>query len=70
MNTKINNKDKIRKTRIIYSMRIAMELIQMGHIVLTTIPNPEEPKYTSWIFAVDDSFERDLEILKGGARIV
>lgn len=47
MNTKINNKDKIRKTRIIYSMRIAMELIQMGHIVLTTIPNPEEPKYTS-----------------------
>lgn len=66
MNT--NNENK-QNTKIIYSMKIASELIKMGHIVLTTIPNPQDPKYTSWIFVVDDTFYRDLEILKGGVRI-
>lgn len=54
--------------RIVYSMRIAMKLIKMGHKVASTMPNPEEPKYTTWIFENDKTFEADLTALRGGFR--
>lgn len=66
--TKITKAQK-QNTKIIYSMRIATELIKMGHIVLITKPNIKNPKYMSWIFVLDDTLERDLEELKGGVRI-
>lgn len=62
-----NNKNQ-SNTWVVYSMRVATELIKRGHIVVATIPNAKDPKYTSWIFAIDQTFERDLEELKGGAR--
>ena len=42
MNTNNENEYKI-----IYSLRIAMFLIKKGHQVITTMPNPEEPQYTT-----------------------
>lgn len=63
MNTNIEDEYKI-----IYSLRIAMYLIKKGHKVVTTMPNPEEPQYTAWIFQLDDTFETDFEHVKGGAR--
>jgi hypothetical protein len=59
-----NNKNN--KTIIIYSMKIATELINRGHIVLTTIPNSKDPRYTSWIFVIDDTFIDDFKEIKGG----
>ena len=41
-NTKMNE-----EYRIVYSMKYAMKLIEMGHKVISTMPNPEEPKYTT-----------------------
>lgn len=55
--------------KIVYSLRIAMYLIKKGHKVVTTMPNPEEPKYTTWIFQMDETLERDFNSVKGGSRI-
>ena len=63
MNTNMKSKYKI-----IYSLRIAMFLIENGHKVITTMPNPEEPQYTTWIFQMDNTLERDFNIAKGGSR--
>lgn len=63
MNTNNENEYKI-----IYSLRIAMFLIKKGHKVVTTMPNPEEPQYTTWIFQMDDTLERDFNMMKGGSR--
>lgn len=64
MNTNNENEYKI-----IYSLRIAMFLIKKGHKVITTMPNPEEPQYTTWIFQMDDTLECDFNKVKGGGRI-
>lgn len=63
MNT--NNEDEYK---IVYSLRIAMHLIKKGHKVVTTMPNPEEPQYTTWIFQMDDTLEADFNSVKGGCR--
>ena len=63
MNT--NNEDE---DKIVYSLRIAMYLIKQGHKVVTTMPNPEEPQYTTWIFQMDDTLEADFNKIKGGNR--
>lgn len=63
MNTNNENKYKI-----VYSMRIAMYLIKKGHKVITTMPNPEEPQYTTWIFQMDKTLELDFNKIKGGCR--
>lgn len=66
-NTKINNEYK-DKTKVIYSMKIAVELISRGHNVITTMPNIKDPRYTVWVFGIDDTFNKDFEELTGGAR--
>ena len=63
MNT--NNEDEYK---IVYSLRIAMYLIKKGHKVVTTMPNPEEPQYTTWIFQMDDTLDADFNHIKGGCR--
>ena len=63
MNTNNENEYKI-----IYSLKIAMYLIKQGHKVITTMPNPEEPQYTTWIFQMDDTLEADFNKIKGGCR--
>lgn len=57
------NKDK--KTKVIFSMRIAAKLMEMEHKVLEILPNPKEPKYKMWVFEVDDTFDEDLSRLRG-----
>ena len=64
MNTNNENEYKI-----VYSLKIAMYLIKKGHKVITTMPNPEEPQYTTWIFQMDDTLEADFNSAKGGFRI-
>ena len=56
------------KYKIVYSLKIAMYLIKKGHKVITTMPNPEEPQYTTWIFQMDDTLESDFNSAKGGCR--
>lgn len=63
MNTNNENEYKI-----VYSLKIAMYLIKHGHKVVTTMPNPEEPQYTTWIFQMDSTLERDFNFAKEGCR--
>lgn len=63
------NKYKKNDIMIIYNMRYATQLIQLGHTVLTTMPNAKNPGYTVWVFAIDATFIDDFNKIKGGARI-
>lgn len=49
--------------KIIYTRRIAMKLIEMGHIAAGTMPNPSKPEFLCWIFNVTPKFERDLQTI-------
>lgn len=48
------------KNKIIYTRKIAMQLIEMGHVPVGTMPNPSRPEFLSWIFSVTPKFEADL----------
>ena len=47
-------------TKIIYTRRIALKLVEMGHIPVGTMPNPSKPNFLCWIFNRTPKFEQDL----------
>lgn len=56
------------KYKVVYRMNYALKLIEMGHIVHSTVPNPKNNKLMTWIFEIDDTLEEDLAklISEGG----
>ena len=54
--------------KIVYRMDYAMKLIEMGHNVHSTMPNPKNNQLITWVFIVDETLERDLAQLKAGTR--
>ena len=52
-----------KQYRMVYKLNYAMQLINMGHKVHMTMPNPKNENFTVWIFEVDETFERDLAML-------
>lgn len=56
------------KYKIVYRMDYALVLIEKGHIVHSTVPNPKNNKLMAWIFEIDDTLEKDLAklISEGG----
>ena len=52
------------KTKIIFSMALAGQLMELGHEVLGEIPNPTNKKLTSWIFKIDETFFEDFKKLQ------
>ena len=56
------------KYKVVYRMDYALKLIEQGHIVHSTMPNPKNNKLITWIFEIDDTLEDDLEqlISEGG----
>lgn len=53
------------KNKIIYTRRIAMQLIEMGHVPAGTMPNPSKPEFLCWIFKRNEKFDRDLGSVLG-----
>ena len=51
------------KYKVIFSMKYAMQLIKMGYKPIYTMPNPEEPQYTSWVCEATEDFLRDFYAL-------
>lgn len=47
--------------KIIYTRKIAMELIEAGNIPAGTMPNPSKPEFLTWIFAETPKFQNDLK---------
>ena len=56
------------KYKIVYRMDYALMLIEKGHIIHSTVPNPKNNKLIAWIFEIDDTLEEDLAklISEGG----
>ena len=56
------------KYKVVYRMSYALKLIEMGHIVHSTVPNPKNNKLMTWIFEIDDTLEQDLAQLIDNCR--
>lgn len=53
----------------VYRKDYAMKLIEMGHQVFTTMPNPQKSHLMMWVFIEDATFNDDLKsLLRGGRR--
>lgn len=57
-----------KQYKMIYKLDYAMKLIEMGHKVHSTMPNPKNNNFTVWIFTVDDTLEQDLLTLISNGR--
>ena len=53
--------------KIIYTRKIAMKLVEMGHVPAGTMPNPSKPEFLCWIFEITPKFEKDLQTVLGEA---
>ena len=56
------------KYKVVYRMKYALKLIEMGHIVHSTVPNPKNNKLMTWIFELDNTLEQDLAQLMANDR--
>lgn len=54
--------------KIIYSLRVMLRLVELGHIPIKTMPNPKYPEYNCWVFQMDDAFQHDLDRVLGGVQ--
>jgi hypothetical protein len=52
---------KQNETKVIFSMALAAQLIERGHEVIAEMPNPENKKFTAWVFKVDETFYKDFD---------
>ena len=53
-------------TKIIYSMRIMLQLVDRGFQPLTTMPNPQHPEFNCWVFELTEELQNVLDELLGG----
>ena len=55
--------------KFVFRMKYAAKMRMLGHKLVGTMPNPNDSKYTCWIFQDDDTFDLDLHnIIKEGRR--
>lgn len=57
-----------KQYKMVYKLNYAMQLIEMGHKVHMTMPNPKNENFTIWVFLVDETFEQDLMKLVSNGR--
>lgn len=50
----------MQEPKVVYSMKNAIQMKIKGHKLLTTMPNPKNPKFSCWVFEDDPSFDSDL----------
>ena len=53
------------QTKIIFSKRIMIKLLEMGFRPIDTFPNPTEPKYMCWAFEWTEEFNDALNVVLG-----
>lgn len=54
----------MNKTKIIFNMRIAAELVRRNHKVANVLPNPRFPQFDMWEFEWDESLDEDFKALQ------
>lgn len=50
---------------MVYKMDLAMELIKLGHKVVSTGSNPRRSDLSAWVFERDETFTEDFDRLLG-----
>lgn len=56
---------KQNKYVMVYRMDLAMELVKLGHKIISTTPNPRRNDLSAWIFERDETFTKDFNRLLG-----
>lgn len=60
---------KEQEYAFVYKKAYAMKMIEKGHQVFSTMPNPKNNKLIVWIFYKDATFRRDFDaLIEGVAR--
>ena len=60
---------KEQEYAFVYKKAYAMKMIEKGHQVFSTMPNPKNNKLIVWIFYKDATFKSDFDaLIEGGAR--
>ena len=54
---------KEQEYAFVYKKAFAMKMIEKGHQIFSTMPNPKNNKLIVWIFYKDDTFKRDFDTL-------
>lgn len=52
--------------KIIYSLKVMLRLVELGHIPIATMENPKFPEYKCWVFENNEKFQQDLDNVLGG----
>ena len=52
--------------KIIYSMRVMLQLQAKGFEFLTIMPNPQHPEYNCWVYELTDELQNALDEILGG----
>lgn len=53
--------------RIIYSLKIHIELQSMGFQYITEMKNPHKPQFNCWVYKNDEKLQKALDRILGGA---
>ena len=56
------------QTKIIFSKKVLLQLMEMGFRPIETMQNPTDPHYLCWVFARTDEFNKALDVVLGGMR--
>lgn len=54
--------------KIIYSLKIMLQLVEMGNLPVSTMENPKYSEYKCWVFEMTDKLQHDLDIVLGGPK--
>ena len=54
------------RTKIIYALRIHVELQKRGFNYITEMRNPKNPHLNCWVYELTEELERTLDELLGG----
>lgn len=58
---------RANEQKVIYSLRVVRQLLEMGFRPIEILDNPVNQKYKCWTFARTPEFEKALDIVLGGA---
>lgn len=56
------------KQKVIYSLKVVRQLLEMGFRPVETLDNPINEKYKCWVFARTPEFEVALDQVLGGVK--
>ena len=54
------------KTKVIYALRVHIELQKRGFLYVTEMRNPQNPRLNCWVYELTDELQHALDEILGG----